>query len=107
MGGAGARAQVRERLTAEDRRSPEAALACEELATQLSRNLQRVAMLEGTIHSQRDSNQAVGYVGAVLFPPLMVIGTQHAIEEKAELDQLQEHRDRLRRVQASKSCPAS
>jgi hypothetical protein len=51
----------------------------------------------------RDHNQAVVYVGGVLFPPLL-LAIKPESDAKKTLDDLQMQRDRIDRLSKAKGC---
>jgi hypothetical protein len=93
-----------ERLLAEDRVAPEAGLDCVALAAELERNRGEMIGRENAIQGRRDQNQAIGYAASVVFPPLL-LAAEHSSADKAQLDALQQRRDRPMRLSASKGCP--
>ena len=62
--------------------------------------------LERHIAENRDSNQAIGYFSAVLFPPLALAAEANNVE-KAALDAHQQERDRALAERAVAGCPAA
>jgi hypothetical protein len=67
------------------------------------RNLQTADQLEKAIAGNRGHNQAVGYFGGVLLPPL-VLAFKPDSDAKTTLDQLQSQRDRLDRLIKARNC---
>jgi hypothetical protein len=55
------------------------------------------------IAANRGHNQAVGYAGAVLFPPLL-LASRNDDEAKKNLDELQAKADRIDRLSKAKGC---
>jgi len=92
-----------QRLLAGDLESPEARLDCAGLAQEYDNNKQAVAKIEGVIAGNRGHNQAVTYVGGVLFPPLL-LAIKPDSDAKQTLDDLQVQRDRLDRLSKAKGC---
>ncbi|MPY68867.1 MAG: hypothetical protein GEU92_02145 [Alphaproteobacteria bacterium] len=82
----------------------ELALSCEEIDARLFEISQAMDELEGTVAGNRRKNQTIGYIGAVLFMPLMLAAEENAAEKKA-LDDHQGTRDRLFGLRAMKRCP--
>lgn len=94
-------------MLASDNVSPEGKLDCAELAVELERNRTTASQLEQKIAANRGHNQAVGYIGAALFPPVL-LAAKSDDDAKKTLDRLQEQRDRIDRLTKAKKCgPAS
>ncbi len=68
----------------------------------LTRNEERTQAGESVVLSKRGDNQAVVYLS--IFMPALLSAADNDSNIKAELDQLQLERDRLRRFQAAKQC---
>ena len=77
--------------------------ACTAIDEQLATSQQRTAELDAIIHSNRRSNQAIGYVAAITLPPLMLAAEENSAE-KAELDRLQAERDQLYAKRRAAAC---
>jgi hypothetical protein len=92
-----------QRLLAGDTESAEAKLDCPGLALEYDRNKEATGKLEGLIAGNRDHNQGVVYVGALLFPPLL-LAVKPDDDAKKSLDGLQAQRDRIDRLATAKSC---
>jgi hypothetical protein len=92
-----------QRLLAGDLDSAEAKLDCRGLADERERNLQTTDQLEKAIAANRGHNQAVGYFGGVLFPPLLLAFKPDS-DAKTTLDQLQSQRDRIDRLTKARKC---
>ena len=81
----------------------ERAMSCADVDNQLSENKQQVKVLEAEIASNRHDNQTLGYVAAVIMPPLALAAESNS-SEKAMLDRLQTERDQLYILKRAKSC---
>lgn len=92
-----------QRLLAGDADSPEAKMDCAALKQEATRNRAAVQQHEGVIAANRGHNQAVGYAGAVLFPPLL-LASRNDDEAKKNLDELQAKADRIDRLSKAKGC---
>lgn len=86
-----------------DAESAEGQLDCGGLADERSRNREAAQKLEGAIASNRGQNQAVGYFGGLLFPPLL-IALRPDEDAKKALDDLQVQRDRIDRLTKARKC---
>ncbi len=92
-----------QRLLPGDVNSAEATLDCAGLASERTRNLNATAQLEGAIAGNRERNQAVVYLGGVLFPPLL-LALKPDSDAKTTLDALQVQRDRIDRLSKAHKC---
>jgi hypothetical protein len=81
----------------------EKSLTCPAVDSRIAASQQRTQELEGVIKGNRQSNEVIGYVAAVVVPPL-ALATESNSKEKKELDGLQAERDRLYLVRRAKSC---
>ncbi len=95
-----------DRLVQEDAATPDAKLSCRQITAALRQIAGDTAQLEGRMGLSRESNQAIGYVSATLFPPLALTAESNSME-KLQLNELQYRRDRLHRLAKGKNCPAS
>jgi hypothetical protein len=93
-----------QRLLPGDAESAEARLDCRGLAQQYESNRDAAAKIEGVIAGNRGHNQAVTYVGGVLFLPLL-LAIKPDSDAKKTLDQLQAQRDRIDRLAKAKGGP--
>jgi hypothetical protein len=82
----------------------DAAKSCEDLAAEWRETHARGAEANAAIAANRGHNQAVGYVAAVLFPPL-ALASEHNSAEKERLAELQARRDVLIGLARARSCP--
>jgi hypothetical protein len=78
-------------------------LDCAALVAERTRNLDATGQLERAIAGNRDHNQAVGYFGGVLFPPLL-LAIKPDSSAKKTLDDLQAQRDRIDRLSKARHC---
>jgi len=92
-----------QRLLPGDQESPEAQLDCTALRREAARNQDLSIKLEEAIATERSSNQAIGYVATVFFPPLWLAARTDA-EAKETLNNLQNKQDRINRLIKSKPC---
>jgi hypothetical protein len=78
-------------------------LACPDI------DLQRAALkveadeLTGKVMSHRQNNQTAGYIGAVLFPPVL-FALELSEDDKAALDRIQGREDALIKLKSIKRC---
>ena len=92
-----------QRLLAGDTESAEARLDCPGLALEYDRNKEATSKLEGLIAGNRGHNQGVVYVGALLFPPLL-LAVKPDDDAKKKLDEFQAQRDRIDRLSKARGC---
>jgi hypothetical protein len=95
-----------QRLLQGDSESAEAKLDCAGLLQERERNRTTSSELEQKISGNRGHNQAVGYIGGVLFPPLL-LAIKSDSDLKTTLDQLQSQRDRIDRLSQARKCTTS
>jgi hypothetical protein len=94
-----------QRLLPGDSESAEAKLDCAGLFQERERNRVTTGELEKKIADNRGHNQAVGYIGGVLFLPLL-LAVKPDSDIKTTLDQLQSQRDRIDRLTLAQKCAA-
>jgi hypothetical protein len=95
-----------QRLLLGDAESPEGKMDCPVLQQEAAQSRAQIRQYEGVILSNRGHNQAVGYIGGVLFTPLL-LAAKNDDEAKKNLDQLQAKADRIDRLVKAKGCPAT
>lgn len=79
------------------------ALACDAIANEQREIRSKADAYNRAIDRNRGQNQAMGYIGAVLFLPA-VLATEHNEAEKAELDRLQNRHDELIALRRINNC---
>jgi len=94
-----------QRLLPGDSESAEAKLDCAGLFLEGARNRQTADELEKRIADNRGRNQAIGYIGGVLFLPLL-LAVKPDGDIKTTLNQLQSQRDRIDRLTQAHRCAA-
>ena len=82
----------------------DAAMSCTAIADEKARLRRKMAQLNAQITGKHGDNQVAGYVGGVLFPPLL-LATDHSLDEKEALDKFQDRVDRLALLQRIRACP--
>jgi hypothetical protein len=92
-----------QRLLPGDTESAEARLDCPGLTLEYEHNKEAAGKVEGVIKGNRDHNQAVVYVGGVLFAPLL-LAIKPDSDAKKTLDDLQTQRDRIDRLSKARGC---
>ena len=82
---------------------PDKALACPEIDLQRAALKTEADELTGKVMSHRQNNQTAGYIGAVLFPPVL-FALELSEEDKAALDRIQGREDALIKLKSIKRC---
>lgn len=88
-----------------DADSAEGQLDCAGLRQAAAATKREIAAYESTIAANRGHNQAVGYVSAVLLPPL-ALALRNDDDAKAALNRLQLQSDRIDRLSKARRCGA-
>lgn len=78
-------------------------LGCGDLNDEILRLAEDDQRLESKIQEKRKKNQAIGYVSAVLFPPIL-LGAENQSEVKESLDKNQQYRDHLITAMRVRGC---
>ena len=79
-------------------------LACPEIDLQRAALKVEADQLTGKVMSHRQNNQTAGYIGAVLFPPVL-FALELSEDDKAALDRIQGREDALIKLKSIKRCP--
>jgi hypothetical protein len=93
-----------QRLLVGDAESPEGRMDCVALQQEAAQNRTQIRQYEGVILANRGHNQAVGYIGGVVFTPLL-LAAKNDDDAKKNLDQLQAKSDRIDRLGKARGCP--
>lgn len=93
-----------QRLLMGDAESAEGRMDCSALQQEAAQNRAQMRQYEGVILSNRGHNQAVGYIGGVVFTPAL-LAIKNDDEAKKNLDQLQAKADRIDRLAKARACP--
>jgi hypothetical protein len=92
-----------QRLTTDDRGSAEFGYSCAELREIGQTTVSLSDELEGRIRSNRGKNQAVSFLGGMLFPPAVLLVSMDD-DAKDVLNRLQVKRDRIQRIRTARNC---
>jgi hypothetical protein len=92
-----------QRLLTGDAESPEGRMDCPALQQEAAQNRAQIRQYEGVILANRGHNQAVGYIGAAIFVPVL-LAAKNDDDAKKNLDQLQAKADRIDRLGKARSC---
>lgn len=92
-----------ERVLSQPQGAYELARTCQDIGQEISTIEAALADIERRIADARPSNQAVGYISAVLFAPAIVAANQQS-DERKHYDDLHARRDWLALVKAAKPC---
>lgn len=79
-------------------------LGCTDISREWREIAQERGKAEANIAANRGHNQAMGYFGGLLFPPLLLTA-EHNDADKERLVELQRRRDVLIELGRSRSCP--
>lgn len=95
-----------QRLLAGDAESSEGRMDCPALQQEAAQNRAQIRQYEGVILANRGHNQAVGYIGGVVFVPAL-LAVKNDDDAKKNLDQLQAKADRIDRLAKARGCPTT